>query len=189
MELNSWFIVMTTDEILMNRPKVSSGFSVIFWFSRLRTFRFALKFSTEISNPYSLFPPQSGFSEIMVSSWQSCCTSNLHPLCGVNTSFALILRGQISEARMFSSSSRSATIISLFHIPPAINAYLRNIPGKLSCQIGGALTGLVKKSDNIQPLLQKELLCLEMVLRIAFHKEFSHLPRGLGHIANSSSIP
>ena len=52
--------------------------------------------------------------------------------------------------------------------PPAINAY----PRKLSCQVGGALTGLVQKSD----------------LRIAFHKNLSHLPGGLGHFADDNSI-
>ena len=33
------------------------------------------------------------------------------------------------------------------------------------------------------------LLGLGMVLRIAFHKEFSHLPGSLGHLADSNSIP
>ena len=28
-----------------------------------------------------------------------------------------------------------------------------------------------------------------MVLRVAFHEEFSHLPGGLGHFADSNSIP
>ena len=43
---------------------------------------------------------------------------------------------------------------------------------KLSCQIDRALTGLVPKSDNIQPLTQKDLLGLEMVRRIAIHEVF-----------------
>ena len=60
---------------------------------------------------------------------------------------------------------------------------------KLSCQIGGAWTGLLQKSDNIQPLHQKESLGLYMVLRIAFHEGFSHLPGRLGHFADNNSIP
>ena len=64
-------------------------------------------------------------------------------------------------------------LISLF--PPAISAHPRNIPGK---------TFLPP-----QPLLQKELLGLEMVLRIAFQKELFHLLRDLGHFADSITIP
>ena len=38
-------------------------------------------------------------------------------------------------------------------------------------------------------MLQKELLDLCIVHRTVFHKEFSHLPRGLGHFAHCNSIP
>ena len=60
---------------------------------------------------------------------------------------------------------------------------------ELSFQIGEVWTGLVQKSDIIQPLLQMELLDLWMVLRIAFHEEFSNLEGGLGHFTDSNSIP
>ena len=46
MELNSRFIVMTINEVTLNRPEVSSGFRVICWFCRARLFRFAFKSST-----------------------------------------------------------------------------------------------------------------------------------------------
>ena len=69
-ELNSRFIVMTIDEDTLDRLEVGTGFSVICGFYRLRLSRFALKFSTEIFAPYGLFPPQSGFSEFVVSCWQ-----------------------------------------------------------------------------------------------------------------------
>ena len=72
--LNSRFTVMTIDEVTLNRPEVFPGFSVIFWFSRLRPVQPALKFSTEIFTPYRLFPPWSGFSEFVVSSEQISCT-------------------------------------------------------------------------------------------------------------------
>ena len=114
--LNSWFNVMTMDEVTLKRPEVSPGFGVIFWFCRLRPFRFALKFSTETFAPCRLFPPWSGFSEFVVSSWQFCCTicyrEKYSLVCGVNTSFAVILGGWISDASMFSNSSMSATSIS-----------------------------------------------------------------------------
>ena len=73
-ELNSSFIVMTINEVTMDRPQIGTGFSVICWFSRSRLSRFTMKFSTEIFVPYGWFPPQSAFSEFVVSSWQLCCT-------------------------------------------------------------------------------------------------------------------
>ena len=57
MELNSRFIVMTIDEVTLDRTEVGTGFIVIFWFCRLRLSRFALKCSTEIFAPCGLFPP------------------------------------------------------------------------------------------------------------------------------------
>ena len=49
-ELNSRFIVMTTDEVTLNPPEVGTGFSVIFWFCRLRISQFAFKFSTLVAS-------------------------------------------------------------------------------------------------------------------------------------------
>ena len=51
-------------------------------------------------------------------------------LCGVITSFPLILRGWISDASMFSKSSKSAIRISAFQNLSEINSYPRKIPGK-----------------------------------------------------------
>ena len=73
-ELNSWFIVVTINEVTLDRPKVSSGFSVNFCFCRLKPFRFVLKFSTKIFALYKLFSLLSWFSEFVVSYWQFCCT-------------------------------------------------------------------------------------------------------------------
>ena len=134
-ELNSKLNVMTIDEVTLNGPSVSSGFSVVSCFCRLKPFWFALKFSTEIFTSYRLFPPWSGFSEFVVSSKNiavpsAAGTIKSSLLCGVNISFALSLRGWIPDASNFSNSSMSATRISPFQIPPAINAYPRNVPGK-----------------------------------------------------------
>ena len=100
-------------------------------------FEFALKFSTEICSPNRLFLPKSGFSEFVVSSGQFCCT-----ICNWGKEFVPPLWRQhffrIDSSRInfrcvhFSNSSMSATRISPFQIPPAINAYLRCIPGKTS---------------------------------------------------------
>ena len=59
----------------------------------------------------------------------------------------------------------------------------------LSCQIDEFSTDLSVKTDDIQPLLQKELLALWVVLQIVFHTEFSRLPGGLGRFADSNNIP
>ena len=80
---------MTTNEDTLNQPVVSSGFRVIFWFCRLRSFRFVLMFSTEIFAPYVLLPPKSGFSELSIFSWQFCCT-----ICFRKYEFFSILRYQ-----------------------------------------------------------------------------------------------
>ena len=131
MELNSRFIVMTMDEVTLNRPEVGTGFSVIRWFCRLRLSRFALKFSAEIFAPYGLFPPQSGFSDIVVSSWQLCCA-----ICYWEYDFISFLwyqyffrvdsKRKICDASNFSNSSRYAVRMSPFENFPAINSYSRN---------------------------------------------------------------
>ena len=75
--LNSWFNMMTINEVTLKRPKIFADFSVICWFCRLRLFRFAMRFSTENSlslSPFGLFPSYSGFLEFVVPSWQFCCT-------------------------------------------------------------------------------------------------------------------
>ena len=50
----------------------------------------------------------------------------------------------------------SATKMSPFPILPATNAYLKNFLVELSYQIDGPFTGLVKKSDDMQPLHRTE---------------------------------
>ena len=59
----------------------------------------------------------------------------------------------------------------------------------LSCDIDEFLNDLLVKSDDIQPLLQKVLLALWMVLPIVFNTEFSRRPGCLGRFADSNSIP
>ena len=101
-------------------------------------------------------------------------------LCGVNTSFALIQQGWISKASRVSYSSMSATKTYPFQILPRLTHVQGKFHVKLSCQIGGTLTGLVHNLDNIQPLLQKESLGLQMVLGIASQTVVSpnRLPKG-----------
>ena len=79
--------------------------------------------------------------------------------------------------------------MSTFRIHPAINSYLGRYQVILSCQLDEVLIDLALKSDDFQPLLQKELLVLSMVLQIVFEKEFVLLPGGLGHCADSNGIP
>ena len=60
---------------------------------------------------------------------------------------------------------------------------------KLSCPVDGALTGLSRKSDDIQTLHRTEWLGLSIVLRIVCHEVFAHLARDLEHFADGNSIP
>ena len=135
-ELNSWFSVMTIDEVTLNRPKIATGFSVICWFSRLRLFRFALKFSTEIFAPYRLFPPWSGHSEFVVSPWQFCCT-----ICDWEYEFIIFLTDQ--HFFCFDSSRVNIWCVPTFpNLPRFLSRYLfskvlsasrswpRKIPGR-----------------------------------------------------------
>ena len=94
-------------------------------------FPFALKPSTEVFAPY-------GFFRLWVGSRNSWSRPdnfavpfadgkiNSSPFCGVKTSFSLILRGWISDASIFPSSSRSATRISPFQIRQR-SAHIRGI--------------------------------------------------------------
>ena len=70
--------------------------------------------------------------------------------CGVKTSFALSLRGWISDTSMFSNSSMSATRVPPFHSSLRSVHIRRIFQIKLSCQVGGASTVLQEKSDNVQ---------------------------------------
>ena len=65
----------------------------------------------------------------------------------------------------------------------------RLFQAKLCYQIGGALTGPSQRLDDIQALRQTVWSGLQLALQIAVHKVFSHLPRGLGHFEDNSSIP
>ena len=131
-ELTSTFILMTRDEILLNRPKVSSGFSVVSWFCRLRPFRFALKFSTEIFTPYRFFPA----SEWVLGIRSLSLTISLYHLPLGQWIHLLFLwyqfffRVDSPDASNFSKSSTSAIRISRLQIPPAISSYPRKIPDR-----------------------------------------------------------
>ena len=90
-----------------------------------------------------------------------------------------------------SNSSLSATIMSPFQIPLRSTHFRRIIQVKRSCQIGEALTGLVKKSDDIQPWHPKGITgpLNGSPHRIAYRGEFSCLPGSLEHFADVHSIP
>ena len=85
-ELNSRFIVMTIDEVTLDRLEVGTGFSVTGWYCRLRLSPFTLKFSPEIFTPHDRFPPWTGFSEFVVSSWQFVCA-----ICNLENEFIIFL--------------------------------------------------------------------------------------------------
>ena len=115
-------------------------------------------------------------------------TWNCHPF---SESFPLrwVFEHWISDASNILQSV-SATRKSGFQILPANNAYPRTIAGEtFFYQIGGALTGPSQRLDDIQALRQTVWSGLQLALQIAVHKVFSHLPRGLGHFEDNSSIP
>ena len=97
-------------------------------------------------------------------------------------SFALILRGQISDASNFSKSSisMSSTRISLFQIPPAISVFLPNW-----WTLVWSLVGIGWDSISAP----NGIMVFWMILQIVFHTVFSHLPENLGCFADNNSIP
>ena len=148
-ELNSRFIKMTMTEVTLDRPKISTGFSVISWICRLRPFHFAEKFSTEIFAPYGLLRPWSVFSEFVVSSWQFCGN-----ICDGENEFISFLWYQdffrIDYTRIHVWCIYVGKFLNVcdqnisFPSSPAINAYTRTFLVKLSCQIDEVLLGLPK---------------------------------------------
>ena len=64
-ELNSRSIVVTIDEVTLDRPEVGTGFSVICCFCKLRLSRFAF---TENFALFGLLPSGGGFSEFVLPS-------------------------------------------------------------------------------------------------------------------------
>ena len=139
--------------------------------------------------PYRLFPPQSGCSEIAVSSWQFCCS-----ICDWEDEFIIFLADQ--HFFCLDSSRVNIWCIQRFQIFQVSyqDISFANSPRDpfqmvvLSCQIDEFPTDLSVKTDDGQPLLQEVLLALSMVLQIVFHTAFSRLPGGLGHYADSNGI-
>ena len=144
LELNSRFIVMTTDEVTLDRPEVSMGFSVICLLYRLRRSRFTLNFSTEIFTPCGRFPPWSGYSEFVISSWQFFCT-----ICNRDLKFIIFLSDQFFLSRSLGEDGRYLTIA-----PKDITGRLNGSPNRLSC--------------GVFPICQEVLDILQMA--IAFHR-------------------
>ena len=125
---------MTIDEVTLDRPKVSTTFSVICRFCRLGLFRFALTFSTEISTPLQVVPALEWVRRIRS---LFLTTFLFHRRMGkrnsssfwlINTSFALILRWYISDAsinfQIFQDSYQNISFPN-----SAISSYPRKIPG------------------------------------------------------------
>ena len=86
-ELNSRFNVMTTDEVTFDWPEVILGFSVLPCSCRLRPFRVALKFFSEIFTPCRLSPPKSGFSDSSRMDFWWVKIVQLLNVCNHNVSF------------------------------------------------------------------------------------------------------
>ena len=107
---------------------------------------------------------------------------NSSSFCLIRISFALILRGQISDASNFSKSSISmpATRISLFQISPAISVFLPNWWTLVLSLVGIGWDSISAPNG---------IMVLWMIFQIVFHAVFSHLLGGLGCFADSNSIP
>ena len=177
---------MTIVEVTLDRPKVGTGFSVIFRFCRLRLFWFAWNFSAEIFTPYRLFPfgIRSLFLFFLL----------YHQLLGIWTHH---LFGWSILPLLWFSEDKCLMHLNFPNLPGLLSRYLLSIIPrdqlkalvKLSCQIDEVLIGYALRSGDVRSVLWRELLALWMVLRIVIRMAFSHLPRGLGHFEDSNCIP
>ena len=157
-ELNSRVVVMTTGEAKLDRPKIGTGFSVICGFCRSRLSRFTMKFSTGTFAPYRLVPAL----EWVLGLCDLFLTILLYRLpAGAWIIFTPLWRQYFFRV---DSSRMDFRCIQLFQFLSNFSPRSMHIRwiflAKLSCLIDEALTGLVQKSDNIQPLHQKKLLGL-----------------------------
>ena len=91
-------------------------------------------------------------------------------LCGVNTSIALSIRGWISDSSRFSSLRPKN--ISFPNFSPRSTHTPERFRVGLSCQIDEFMIDLALKSDDIQPLLQKELWSFEWFSKSPFVRSF-----------------
>ena len=154
------------DEVTLNRPKISPGINVIFWFCRLSLFRVALRISTETLSPHGLIPSWSGFLEFAVSFLTilllhlpqdiqillfELSRLLLHSIFGdrfLMLPNSPILQCQLSEGLLSKfSSPRSMLILERYLV-------------RLSYHTDEVLLDLWLTSDNIWPLLQMEWLVL-----------------------------
>ena len=80
-----------------------------------------------------------------------------------------------------------ATRISPFQIPPASNAYPRNMPGKTFLPNWWSLDWSRAEIGYCCP--KKNHQAFEWFYKSPFTRSFHHLPGGLGHFADFNSIP
>ena len=180
---------MTTDEATLKRPKIVTGFSVISRFCRFRLSRFAFKFSTEIFAPYGLFPPWSGFSEGVVSSKQFYCA-----IC--NWEYELFSPLWYQYFFRIDSSR-----ISFPNLPSPQSEYLlsKSLPRsmhnqdiflvKLFLPNWWSLDWSFGEDGWYSTIAPKGIIGPLHGSPNRLSYAVFHLPRGLGHVADSNSIP
>ena len=195
MELNSRFMVMTIHEFTLNRPKKLFGLqrhllilSVGALQIRLEVLHWDLHSLRFVSTSEWVLGIRSLFRTIFL----------YHLQLGIWTPLPFV-RSILLSHWFFEDKFLMRQNFPILQYPQSECLLLKFSPRwihtqerllvKLSCQIVEVLIGLALKCSGIQPLLQKELLVLWMVLRIVFHMELSRLLEGLGHFADCSRFP
>ena len=169
---------MTIDEVTMNRPKISacfnqSSFGSVGWDSSDSPRRSPL--SPALLSVCSRLRVGSGNSQLPNNFAVPSATGNLIFISSQKS--RLLMRWSFegkSLKRPLSpvyAGPQSQHLLSRFH-PRWMHTQGKCLV-RLACQIDEVLIDLVLISDGIRPLLQTELLVLRMILRIAFHREFS----------------
>ena len=146
---------MTIYEVNLNRP--------VYLCCRLRLSQFTLKFSTEIFMPCKLFLSESRFSEFMVSSQHFRCT-----ICNWDNELVSLFVG-VEYFFCVGSSKINFRLVHAFQFFVCHQKILSEFSSRfthiqnifqveLFFSISEVWTGLVQNSENIYPVLQKELL-------------------------------
>ena len=136
-DLTSRFIVMSIDEVTLNRPEVGTSFSVLFCFCRFETLLVRLKVLHWDLYSLRFFPA----SEWVLGICSLSKTILLFHLVLTGTmNFFLIsillsrwfCEDKFPDASNFSKSAKSAIRISPLQIHPALSSHPRKIPDRTS---------------------------------------------------------
>ena len=175
----------------------STSFVSSVWNSSLSAWYSPLSLSL---SPYSGFPSQSGLLKFIVSHWKfappfATRNTNSSSLRVIRTSFVFSLLKCFLDAlipcfidHLFSIFQNQWSECLLCKFPPR-KSLAKKIHHNISSKSMKSCFVSLGVSGDIQLMHQVVQLALWMIQQTSIHFEISRLPGGLGHLADSNSIP